>query len=145
MMRRTCGATLVEMIVFIVIMGIVVAGLAAGFSNALRAAPQSKLMTEALERAKERLELIRAQRARLGFSGFTNTTYDLCPASTHPACAETTVQACFYTGTAALSTCGFGSTTQCFAGNTDYKCVRVRALDTDGNVMAELDEAFGNF
>jgi type II secretory pathway pseudopilin PulG len=142
MIRHARGVTLVEMIVFIVIMGLVVSGMVAGFSSALRAAPQSKLMTEALERAKERMELIRAQRTRLGFSGFTSTTYNLCPASAHPACAETTVTPCFYTG--ALS-CTFGSATTCFAGDTDYKCVRVRVVDVDGNVMAELDEAFGNF
>jgi len=141
MMHRARGATLVEMIMFIVIMGVVVAGLVTGLSTALRSAPQSKLMTEALGLAKERMELIRAQRARLGFSGFSATTYDICSAgSTHPACSETTVTPCFYTG---ALTC-FGSAT-CFAGDTDYKCVRVRVVDSSGTLAAELDEGFGNF
>jgi type II secretory pathway pseudopilin PulG len=146
--RRERGATLVEMVMFIVIMAVVVGGLILAFTASLRSAPQSKRMTEALGLAKERMELIRAQRQRLGFYGFTNTTYDLCPASAHPSCNTTfgyTVQSCFYTGTVApQDACGFGSTAQCFGGNTDYKCIRVRVMGSDGQ-LAELDEAFGNY
>lgn len=147
--HKNRGATLVEMIMFIVIMAIVVGGLMSAFTGSLRGAPQSKSMTEALELAKERLELIRAQRKRLGFSGFAASTYDLCAlGSTHPACTTTfgySVEQCFYTGTAAGSTCTFGGAGQCFAGTTDYKCVRVRVVGPEGTQLAELDEAFGNY
>jgi hypothetical protein len=144
--KRVRGATLVEMIMFIVIIGVVVAGLIVGFTHAVRSGPQSKLMTEGLERAKERLELIQGQRVRLGFAGFTAATYDPCATgSVHPACSEATVSVCFYTGAGVGSTCSFGNATACFANDTDYKCVRVRAVDGSGSILAELDEAFGNF
>jgi hypothetical protein len=145
MAGRQNGATLVEMVMFIAIMGVVIGGLVVAFTNSVKSAPQSKLMTEGLELAKERLELIRGQRKRLGFSGFSGAptnTYDPClTGSTHPSCSDARVTHCFYTG---ASVCAFGSTTTCFAANTDYKCARVR-VTISGVLYAELDEAFGNF
>lgn len=73
------GVTLVELIVFIVIAALLATGLIAAFTSAMKDTPKSNEITQALQTAQERMELILAQKQRLGFTGFTTTTYDPCP------------------------------------------------------------------
>ena len=144
---RGCrGVSLIELIVFILVVGVVIAGLVIGMSSAVRTAPQPREMHQGLQLAQGRMELILAQRARLDFGPFTNATFDPCvPPGGQEAClapATYAVTSCFYTG---VGTCGFGAANTCNAGNANYKCVRVRVTGPDGAAVAELDAMVANY
>lgn len=133
----TRGVTLVELIAFIVIVGLLVSGLIGGFSTILRGSSVPKQVTQALQLAQERMELIRARKDVLGFSGFTAATYDLCAiGSVHPACNTTFG----YTVTPALDVTG-----ACMGGDTNYKCITVTVTDASGARLAELQAAVANY
>ncbi|HTF16186.1 MAG TPA: prepilin-type N-terminal cleavage/methylation domain-containing protein [Burkholderiales bacterium] len=154
--RRVCvvashdcrGVSLVELIVFIVITAVVVVGLVAGMSGAVRTAPVPKAMHQGLQLAQGRMELILAQRTRLDFAGFTSATFDPCapPGGAQEAClapaAFTVVAPCFYTG---AGTCGFGAANTCRGGDVNYKCVRVRVTGPQGTTVAELEAMVANY
>ena len=146
--RSRAGVSLIEVIVFIVITAVVVVGLVAGMSGALRTAPKPREMHQGLQLAQGRMELILAQRTRLGFGGFTSATFDPCapPGGAQEACLAptnyTVVAPCFYT---AAGTCGFGAANTCNAGDVNYKCVRVRVTGPEGTTVAELDAMVANY
>lgn len=146
--RPACrGISLVEVIVFIVITGIVVAGLISGMAAAVRSAPVPRVMHQGLQLAQGRMELILAQKNRLGFSGFTGATFDPCapPAGAQEAClapAAYAVTPCFYSG---AGTCGFGAANTCQSGDVNYKCVRVRVTGPDGTTVALLDAMVASY
>ena len=147
--RRGCGGvSLIEVIIFIVITAVVVVGLVAGMSGAVRTAPVPREMHQGLQLAQGRMELILAQRTRLGFAGFTGATFDPCaaPGGAQEACLAaatyTVVAPCFYTG---AGTCGFGAANTCNGGDVNYKCVRVRVTGPEGTTVAELDAMVANY
>jgi type II secretory pathway pseudopilin PulG len=131
------GVTLIELIAFIIIVGVLVSGLMSGFSTTLRGSGEPRQVTQALQLAQERMELIRAQKDVLGFSGFTAATYDPCLAgSAHPACSATFG----YTITPALDETG-----ACMGGDPDYKCITVTVTDASGVRLSELQAAVANY
>ena len=148
--RRGCaGVSLIEVIVFIVITAVVVVGLVAGMSGAVRTAPQPRAMHQGLQLAQGRMELILAQRSLpAGFAGFTAATFDPCapPGGAQEACLAPATYAvvapCFYTG---AGTCGFGAANTCRGGDVNYKCVRVRVTGPQGATVAELDAMVANY
>jgi prepilin-type N-terminal cleavage/methylation domain-containing protein len=75
--RRNAGFTLIELVIFIVIAGVLAVGLASVFSTAMRGAAEPGQLTHATQIAQERMELILGQRRAVGFATFT----DPCPAS----------------------------------------------------------------
>jgi MSHA pilin protein MshD len=124
------GATLVELILFIVIVGIVVAGLVTAFASTLRGVGVPKHITQALELAQGRMELIVAQKHRLGFAAFDGSTYDPCLTGT-AGNAET----CFVPAAQ-----GFAVTTSItldWNGNANYKVPRVTVTGPDTNITVE--------
>jgi len=145
---RACrGVSLVELIVFIVVTGIVAAALIAGMAAAVRTAPVPRVMHQGLQLAQGRMELILAQRKSLGFSNFTSATFDPCqpPGGAQEAClapAAYAATACFYTG---AGTCAFGAANTCQSGNVDYACVRVRVTGSDGTTLALVDAMVANY
>ena len=70
------GVSLVEVVVFIVVVGILAAGLFSALSNSLRGTPQAGQTDSATEMAQQRMELILAQRRAVGFA-----FVDPCPAA----------------------------------------------------------------
>ena len=135
---NTRGVTLVELIAFIVIVGVLVSGLIGDFSATMSGSGTPKQMTQALQYAQERMELIKAQKDRLGFSGFTAATYDPClTGSAHPSCNSTPG----YTVTPVLDTTG-----ACMGGNVNYKCIAVTVTDaTTSTQLAQLAAAVANY
>ncbi|MEW6330518.1 MAG: type II secretion system protein [Pseudomonadota bacterium] len=143
---RSQGVTLIELIAFIVIIGVLISGLASGFSTAMRGGNVSREVTQALQLAQERMELIRARKDVVGFACFTGTRYDPCqaaalagsclamPAATHPACNSTLG----YTVTAALDE------TTCMGGDTNYKCITV-TVSGGGGTLSRLQAAVANY
>lgn len=141
---KTCfharGVTLIELVAFIIIVGVLVSGLMSGFSTTLRGSGEPRQVTQALQLAQERMELIRAQKDVLGFSGFTAATYDPCLAgSTHPACSAATTFG--YTVTPAP----LDETGACMGGDPDYKCITVTVTDASGARLSELQAAVANY
>jgi type II secretory pathway pseudopilin PulG len=145
------GVTLIELIAFIIIIGVLVSGLAAGFSANMRGSGTSRDVTQALQLAQERMELIRARKDVVGFACFTGTRFDPCtaaavagscpamPASTHPACSGATT---------------FGHTVQppvldetgaCMGGDSNYKCITVTVTDASGATLSRLQAAVANY
>ena len=130
------GITLIEMIVFIIIVGVLVSGLIGGFSTTMRGSGTPKQITLALQYAQERMELIRAQKDRLGFAGFTTVTYDPClNGSTHPACSSTPG----YTVTVSP----LDVTGACMGNDANYKCITVTV--SDATMSAQLIAAVANY
>lgn len=80
------GFTLIELIIFIVVAGIMATGLAAVFSSAIRGAAEPGRQTQATQIAQERMELILAQRRRLTFTTFVPANFDPCNPGPGPAC-----------------------------------------------------------
>ena len=73
--HRADGFSLVEAIVFIVVAGVLVAGLMVALVAPLRSAPQADQLDRAAELAQQRMELILGQRRANGFAAFA----DPCP------------------------------------------------------------------
>ncbi len=145
------GVTLIELIAFIVVVGVLVSGLMTGFATTLQGSAVSKQFTQALQLAQERMELILARKDAVGFACFTGTRFDPCQAaaaagsctvtlaSAHPACSAATT---------------FGYTVQppvldetgaCMGGDTNYKCITVTVTDSSGAMLAELEAAVANY
>jgi type II secretory pathway pseudopilin PulG len=78
---RQRGLSLVELVVFIVVVSIAAVGVMQGLSSALRGSPTPGQMTQATQLAQERMELIRATRQTQGYSGI----YDPCGVASPPA------------------------------------------------------------
>jgi type II secretory pathway pseudopilin PulG len=97
---RGAGFTLLEAIVFIVVLSVLLAGLATSLRSSLHNAPIASQMDIASELAQQRMELILGQRRAAGFAAFA----DPCPgpaACTPPA---------GYTVTAAIAAGGNSKT-----------------------------------
>ena len=133
------GVTLVELIAFIIIVGLLVGGLMSGLSTTMLGSGMPKQVTQALQLAQERMELILAQKDVLGFSGFTAATYDPClTGSTHPACNNPPLPG--FTVSPVLDETG-----ACMGGDTNYKCITVTVTDTGGARLSELQAAVANY
>jgi type II secretory pathway pseudopilin PulG len=144
------GVTLIELIAFISIIGVLVSGLAAGFSANMRGSGSSRNVTQALQLTQERMELIRARKDVVGFACFTGTRFDPCtaaaaagscsamPASTHLACSAATTLG--YTVTPALDETG-----ACMGNDPNYKCITVTVTDVSGATLSRLQAAVANY
>ena len=129
------GFSLIELVVFITVVGILAAAISTAFSTALRQqGTTSDTGTSAVQLAQERMELILAQRRAQGFAAFTATTFDPCTAavpSTQPVC---TVIPAGYTVGATL--------TDNWSGDTNYKVVDVTVT---GPTQASLTALVANY
>lgn len=74
-MRRLGGFSLIEAIVFIVVLAVLLGGLVVAFTSPLGQSPQAGQLDMAAELAQQRMELILAQRRAVGFVAFA----DPCP------------------------------------------------------------------
>ncbi len=89
-MRAVRGFSLLELLVFIVVVGLMGVALFGAFSGALLGAGERERSMRATHLAQERLELILAQKQAVGFSAFTAASYDPCtsaPPATHASCS----------------------------------------------------------
>lgn len=114
--RRSAAFSLLEMIIFIVVLGVLMASIVAAMSSSLRNSPQAGGLDTAAELAQQRMELILGQRRAVGFAGFVD------PCNPGPGPAICTPPA----GYAVASTIilGFG------ADLTNYKVVSVNVTGT---------------
>lgn len=133
------GVTLIELIAFIVIAGIAMVVLVQVFAVSTRGSHTGKQLTQAVHLAQQRLEVIRGQRTRLGYAGFTAATYDPCPPVgvwTAQACQTTSYAGGSYTVTSTFSDVACGA---------DCKQVVVTVTDPDGATVSVLTTQFWNY
>jgi type II secretory pathway pseudopilin PulG len=113
------GVTLVELILFIVIVAVVAAAMFQAFSGTMRGSHLGKEMTHATALAQERMEIILGQRKRLGYTSFIAGDYDPCqpppalaaPWDVHQACLASAYPAGNFIVQSVLSApdaCGLG-------------------------------------
>ena len=118
---RARGFSLIELVIFIVIVSIMGVALLASFSVTTRSSPDAGQMTQATQLGQERMELILAQRRAAGFAAFA----DPCPgppaACTPPA---------GYTVTAAIA--------PNWNGDTNYRVVTVTVTGTMAATVTSL-------
>ena len=129
------GFSLIELVVFITVIGILAAAISTAFSTALRQQGNtSDVATSAVQLAQERMELILAQRRAQGFEAFTTTTFDPCTwavPSTQPVC--TVIPAGYTVG---------ATFTDNWSGDTNYKVVDVTVT---GPTQASLTALVANY
>lgn len=133
------GVTLIELIAFIIIAGIAMVVLVQVFAVTTRGSHTGKQLTQGVHLAEQRLEVIRGQRVRLGYSGFTATTYDPCPpvgAWAAQACQTTSYAGGSYTVTSTFSDVACGA---------DCKQVVVTVTDPNGMTVSVLSTQFWNY
>lgn len=80
-MNSQQGFTLIEVIIFTVVIGIISVSIFASFNQILIAAKNPETIVTATQLAKERMELILGQRETQGFSAFTDPCTAGGPAS----------------------------------------------------------------
>lgn len=132
------GLSLIELVAFIVILGLVVAGLVTALSTSLRNTATPRAINQALETAQSRMELVLGQRQRLGFTAFL-TSYDPC--SDQPVCSAATRDACACPSGYAVTV----SLAQTFSSNdANYRQVTVSVTD-DSGTLAELKALVANY
>lgn len=86
--NKNLGFTLVELIMFIVIMGVVAVAMVQAFSGTMRGSHFGKELTQGTQLAQQRMEVILGQRKTLGYTLFTTGDYDPCQSGswTGPLC-----------------------------------------------------------
>lgn len=147
-MTRARGFTLVELVIFIVVVAIAVSGVMLAFSASLRGAPSPQEINLGTQLARERMELILAQRQALGFACFDATRYDpcapaqpataQCPAtggSTQPVCAANPLPGYQVTPGLALN----------WNGDANFRVVTVDVQGPTGGAVAQLRALVGNY
>ena len=77
---KTRGFTLIEMILFIVIMGVIATGLMVAFQEALKSVPESADDIVAMNLAQSRLDFILGQKSVNGYASFADTCLSSPPA-----------------------------------------------------------------
>ena len=153
--RSQVGFSLVEVVAFIVIVGIIATAIVSIFGAGVRSAPESRNITLAKQLAQSRMELILARKRVVGFACFTdiavgNRRFDpcsdaplagSCPLTTamepppHSACTPPTG----FTITTALDSA------TCNGGDANYKCITVTVTGPSGAQLAELQSWVVNY
>ena len=109
------GFSLIELVIFIVLVSIMGVALLASFSVTTRSTPDAGQVTQATQLAQERIELILAQRRTAGFAAFV----DPCTFGTPPAACTAPAG---YTVTAAIA--------PNWNGDTNYRVITVTVSGT---------------
>lgn len=137
---RQRGFTLIEMIVFIVVAGIVGTTLIHAFGSTMRGSHLGKEMTQAAQLAQQRMEVIAGQRNRLGYANFNALNYDPCQLGLWvgpQVCATTTYGAGTFGVTSTppvANSCGVGCTE-----------VSVTVTSPYGGILTVLTQQFWNY
>ncbi len=97
--KRTLGFTLIELIVFIVVLAIAAVTTLIAFQSIMTASPNSQRETVAIELAQARMDFIMGQFYQFGFGNFSDT----CQSGSPPAVCLTMTG---YTTTSSITTSG---------------------------------------
>ena len=135
------GVTLIELIAFIVIMGISVTALLSMYRAVLPRGTTPSQMTLGAQLAQERMELILGQRVANGYS--TATLTDPCVGGTPPViCTNQFTPSGLYS----IVVVGINPALQWSGISTNtYRMFGVQVLGPDGNQVANLSAVIGNY
>ena len=135
------GVTLIELIAFIVIMGISVTALLSMYRAVLPRGATPAEITLATQLAQERMELILGQRVASGYSTVVLT--DPCVGGTPPAICTSQFTP---TGLYSIIVVGINPAVQ-FSGlsTNSYRMLGVKVLGPDGNQLANLSAVIANY
>lgn len=126
------GLSLIELVGFIVVMAVVMAGTVSALTGTLQRSATPRELNQGLELAQSRMEIILLQKERLGFAAFT-TSFDPCLTATPEACVVPTG----YTVSASLA--------QTFSSsNANFRVIQVEALRS-GERRAYLEAVVANY
>jgi len=126
--QRQQGFSLIELIIFILVISILSTALLSVFTTALRGPAQASSSMLAMQLAVERMELILPQRQVLGFAAFNSPAADPCEAgSSQLACTS------IPTGFSVTSAIAAD-----WAGDSDYKVVTVTVSGTASTTLTAL-------
>ncbi|OGT96774.1 MAG: hypothetical protein A2298_04505 [Gammaproteobacteria bacterium RIFOXYB2_FULL_38_6] len=126
-MKANSGFTLIEVIIFVVVLGVVATGLLMSFGASLEASPEIQKNSIAVELAEQRMDLILGQRHGYGFA----STADPCTAAPSlPACQVPAG----YTVSSSIA--------NNWDGDTDYKVVTVTV---SGSGTAQVQSLVANY
>jgi Tfp pilus assembly protein PilE len=125
-MNRHSGISLIELVIFIVILGILGLTIMMSFGVSLEQSPLSQQSTQALEYAQQRMDLILGQRAMQGFSSFVD-----------PCVASPSLAVCTSTGYTVSS-----SIVNNWNGDTKFKVITVTVI---GNGRASLQSLVADY
>lgn len=123
--RDQHGVTLVELIAFIVIVGLLSTGLIAAFTSTMRSTPESGEITHALQMAQERMELVLAYKKSKGFTALI----DPCTLASPPAQC-TSFPTGFNTPTVTI--------VNNWNGSTEYKVITVNVTGLQNFTLTAL-------
>ena len=142
--ERSEGLTLVELVVFIVIIGVAAFALLGSFANLLPRSPTAAQITQASQLAQERMELILGQRNVRGY----NNTVDLDPCIAGPAppiCTNTLGHTVNSAGTAPAPAAPPAGPTV-WNGNpiADFKLITV-TVSLSGTTLAQENAVLANY
>jgi Tfp pilus assembly protein PilV len=135
------GVTLIELIAFIVIMGISAVALLSMYRAALPRGATPAQITLAAQLAQERMELILGQRAANGYT--TGALADPCVGGTPPAiCTNQYTPSGLYS----IVVTGINPAVS-FSGlsTNNYRMLGVKVLGPDGNQLANLSAVIANY
>ena len=143
-MRRAAaerGVTLIELIAFIVIMGISVTALLSMYRAVLPRGATPAQITLATQFAQERMELLLGQRVASGYSTVVLT--DPCVGGTPPAiCTNQFTPSGLYS----IVVTGVNPPVQWSGIGTDsYRMLGVKVLGPDGSQLANLSAVIANY
>lgn len=135
------GVSLIELIAFIVIMGIASIALLSMYRAVLPHGTTPAQMTLATQLAQERMELILGRRVAAGYS--TAALTDPCVGGTPPAiCTDQFVPSGLYS----IVVTGISPAVQFSGLNTNtYRMLGVRVLGPDGSQLASLSAVIANY
>lgn len=133
-LRSYEGFTLMELLIFITILGVIVAGLASIYPISLKGASLNTEYERALHLAQERMELIIGQRKILGFSNFNSTNFDPCSRTPPSTIAVCTLIPAGYSVTS--------SYTNNWNGDSNYRDISVQV---NGVVDVQIQSLFANY
>jgi hypothetical protein len=143
------GVTLIELIVFIVVISVSVSGIMLALSAAQGGATITPAqLTRATQMAQERMDLIIGHKQNLSFACFGDTTeprYDPCQAAG-------AAGACPAQFASALGGCAavpgypvMPALAGDWGGDTDYRVVTVRVTGPDGGQLAEISALVASY
>lgn len=129
------GLTLVEMVAFLIVVGVGAAAMMPMIRNVLPRAADPSEVTRAIHLAQSRMELIAGQRALAGFSGLN----DPCQAASPLACAVPSGYSLTVLGLPAV---------QAWPANSDtwrFRLITVQVTGPDGGVLSTMNHVMGNY
>jgi type II secretory pathway pseudopilin PulG len=130
---KQSGFSLVELIIFIVVVSVSVSGVLLAFTSTLRAVPSPNQITAATQLAQERMELILAQKRLVGLAAFTD------PCNPGPGPAICTPPSGYAIPNPIINGVWLGNPI------TDFKLVTVTVTDTVNKQLIQLQTVVANY